>query len=194
MNQPTFAEDRADYRRFLTEYGFTEDQARATSEWLGDHVPLPLSVHKLCIARSARQGRGIFSTATRRPKELVAPARLAGMRTQVGRLTNHSCRPNGQFETDHRGDIFLVARSSVEPGEELTVDYRQACSVNGWGLRPDIGETLLTLHQRIEALNGEVVWSEWSALNPASRLDALEDLLYKHGYLPSIVDMQRPTI
>ena len=40
-------------------------------------------------------------------------------------LINHSCDPN-LFATVRRGHILYFSRRAIEPGEELTVDYRFA--------------------------------------------------------------------
>jgi len=69
--------------------------------------------------------------------DLIAPARIAGMRTPAGRYTNHSNTPNSAMILTACGDINLIALRDIEGckggdnGEEITIDYRQALALSG---------------------------------------------------------------
>jgi SET domain-containing protein len=69
--------------------------------------------------------------------DVIAPARIADNRTVAGRYVNHSKSPNCEYVKWPDGDIYLVAKTNIqgakggEPGDELTVDYRQALNVAG---------------------------------------------------------------
>lgn len=125
---------RDDYRKVLVERGVTEEQARAQSENESDQIPLPHGGYKIMVAASPIEGKGLFATAKFSTGEVIAPARISGKRTIAGRFTNHSISPNAKMSALPNGDIDLVAIRPItgchggNPGEEITVDYRQALS------------------------------------------------------------------
>lgn len=130
--------DREDFALLLTQSGFTAETVKAQSENADDQITLaPHAAPKLTVRTSAIHGKGIFVSAPVRSGEIIAPARLGGMRTQAGRYTNHSKNPNAIFTKDNDGDIYLVASREIagcqggSNGEEVTVDYRQALSLSG---------------------------------------------------------------
>ena len=47
----------------------------------------------------------------------------ASVRGNAARWINHSCRPNCEAVEDDEGRVFIAARRSILPGEELTYDY-----------------------------------------------------------------------
>ena len=48
----------------------------------------------------------------------------ARVRGNAARWINHSCAPNCITQEDDRGRVFIEAKRRIEPGEELTYDYR----------------------------------------------------------------------
>jgi uncharacterized protein len=48
----------------------------------------------------------------------------ARVRGNAARWINHSCAPNCITFEDDRGRVFIEARRSIKPGEELSYDYR----------------------------------------------------------------------
>ena len=48
----------------------------------------------------------------------------AGVRGNAARWINHSCAPNCKSYEDDDGRVFIEARREIDPGEELTYDYR----------------------------------------------------------------------
>lgn len=129
--------DRADYLAMLAEFGISHETARAQSENLDDQIPMPMGSYKFMIGASQIEGRGVFATAAISPGEIIAPARIGGMRTVVGRYTNHATAPNAVMVQRANGDIDLVATGVIagcaggQPGEEITIDYRQALALSG---------------------------------------------------------------
>lgn len=135
---PDHQADRDDFLSLIAEAGFTEEQVREQSENLDDQVSIPhSSMPKVTIRNSPIEGKGIFLSAPAEANELIAPARLGGKRTPVGRFTNHSKTPNAKFVMSDIGDIYLVALRPIagchggDQGEEVTVDYRQALALSG---------------------------------------------------------------
>jgi hypothetical protein len=131
-------EDRQDFELLLKQSGFTADQVRAQSENSSDQISMPVGyAPKITVRESYIEGKGIFLSAPANEGEVIGPARLAGMRTPLGRYTNHAKQPNAKFEPMDNGDIYLVALRRIsgciagEQGEEVTVDYRQALSLSG---------------------------------------------------------------
>lgn len=131
--------DQEDFARFLVEYGFTERQARESTEQTGDMVDMPEGFDFLELARSPIEGVGMFSRVNASSGAILAPARVNDCRTPAGRYVNHAKRPNAMFNRIG-AIIYLVAIRRLSRGEEVTVDYRQALRVNGWGVEPDQSE------------------------------------------------------
>lgn len=129
--------DRADYRAMLEEVGIAHEVARAQSENESDQVPMPMGSYAMMVADSQIEGKGVFATATIAAGTVIAPARIGGMRTPAGRFTNHSAMPNAVMVQRPGGDIDLVATRQIagctggQPGEEITIDYRQALRLSG---------------------------------------------------------------
>ncbi|MEY4761259.1 MAG: Rhodoferax phage [Pseudomonadota bacterium] len=130
-------DEREDFQKLLDETGFTAEQVRATSENTTDQIPMPEGVApKITIRESMIEGKGVFLSSPCTSGELLAPARLRGYRTPVGRYTNHSHKPNAKFAKAETGDIYLVALHDIrgccggDSGEEVTIDYRQALSLS----------------------------------------------------------------
>ncbi|MGO4763812.1 SET domain-containing protein-lysine N-methyltransferase [Cupriavidus sp. 2KB_3] len=127
-----FDADRKDFHAVLTEFGFTEDAARAQSENQADQIPFPFGGYSVGVFDSPIEGNGLFATAALLASQIIAPARIAGMRTPAGRYTNHSAKPNARMVMRENGDIDLVALRDIagcaggQLGEEITIDYRDA--------------------------------------------------------------------
>lgn len=129
--------DRADYLLMLDETGFDHAAARAQSENEADQRAFPFGAWRVKTGASPIQGTGLFATAPISAGELIAPARVDGMRTPAGRFTNHSKTPNAEMVRTPSGDINLIALKPIEgcrggqDGEEITIDYRQALALSG---------------------------------------------------------------
>lgn len=128
--------DRADYLAAIAEFGLTPELAWQIASNTGDQIPMPLGSYKMMVADSPIHGKGVFASAAIAPGELIAPARVGGMRTPAGRYTNHAAAPNAIMVKRANGDIDLVASRAIagcqggQPGEEITIDYRQALGLS----------------------------------------------------------------
>lgn len=134
-------EDREDFELVVRLAGFTPAAVRAQSENPHDQIPMPSGfAPKFTVRDSAIEGKGVFLSAPVEQGEVIAPARVDGMRTPAGRYTNHARNPNAKFVKDESGDIWLVATQRISgcsggnQGEEVTVDYRQALALSGINL------------------------------------------------------------
>lgn len=134
-------EDREDFELVVRMAGFTSGAVRAQSENPYDQIQMPSGfAPKFTVRGSAIEGKGVFLSAPVEQGEVIAPARIDGMRTPAGRYTNHSKHPNAKFTKDDSGDIWLVATRRISgcaggsQGEEVTVDYRQALALSGINL------------------------------------------------------------
>lgn len=123
--------DRADYAKFLEEFGLTEPMVSSVTEHTADMVPMPAGFDALRRGKSAIEGEGMFASRGIGPGELIAPARIGSNRTPAGRYTNHAAEPNARFVLMGNGDINMVAVTGIPAGREVTINYRQAASVNG---------------------------------------------------------------
>lgn len=119
--------ERSDFLMMLAEEGVSETEARAQSEAVTDQISFPLS-DTLRIGESMIEGVGMFTNADIVRGALIAPARVFGKRTSVGRYVNHSPSPNSEMRADGN-DIVLAAIRDIAAGEELTTDYRLTRSV-----------------------------------------------------------------
>lgn len=129
-------EDRSDFLNLIKQAGFNEEIVRQQSENTDDQIPMPDGFARVTVRKSPIEGRGIFLTFPADKGELIGPARINGMRTPLGRFTNHSMNPNAVF-VKQGDDIFLYASRRIagctggDDGEEVTVDYRQALALSG---------------------------------------------------------------
>jgi hypothetical protein len=129
--------DREDFHKLLEEYGVSAQTVREQSEDAADQTPMPYGAWQFKTNHSSIQGLGIFLTASAVAGYVVGAARVGGLRTPLGRYTNHSLNPNARMELLPNGDIQLVLTREVrgchggEDGEEVTIDYRQALSLSG---------------------------------------------------------------
>jgi hypothetical protein len=128
---------RDDFHTMLEQYGISAQLVKQQSEDPSDQVPMPFGAWQFKAGQSPIHGIGIFLTADAAAGCVVGPARINGMRTPLGRYTNHSPDPNARMELLPSGDIQLVLLRGVkgcrggEDGEEVTIDYRQALSLSG---------------------------------------------------------------
>jgi hypothetical protein len=175
-----------DYQRFLAEYSLSEAWVSAVVADMRDHVEMPPGFDSFALGRSVIHGRGLFCTLPVPEGKPVAMARVGVCRTVAGRLTNHSPLPNCRFEAAPDG-LAMVARRTLTPGEELTVDYRQVASVNGWVLQPVPGEVVTTLRWRALALRrlGDP-WARWCEASDDELVRDVDRLLACFGHLPSV--------
>ena len=124
--------DRTDYLAAIAEFGLTPDLAWQIASTPADQIAMPLGSYKMMVGDSPIHGKGVFASASIAPGEVIAPALVDGKRTPAGRYTNHAAAPNAIMVKRANGDIDLVASRAIagcqggQPGEEITIDYRQA--------------------------------------------------------------------
>ena len=127
--------DVADYYLAIAEYGFDHETVRKQTENMDDQIPMPFGNYKMMIANSRIDGKGVFATGNIAQGEVIAPARIDGKRTPVGRYSNHAKNANGIMVLRDNGNIDLVANKAINGcqggnlGEEITIDYRQALNL-----------------------------------------------------------------
>ena len=128
--------DVDDYRLLLSEIGLSHETVQTQTMNEEDQIPMPMGSYKFSISNSLIHGKGVFATAEIEEGEIIGPARLAGMRTPIGRYVNHSLQANARMG-DHGGDIFLHAARTIEGsrggflGEEITTNYRETLKLMG---------------------------------------------------------------
>lgn len=126
-----YSEDNEDFLAAIAEYGFDALTVRQISENTEDLMPFPQGDYKVVIGPSKIEGSGLFATGAFAANELIAPARLDGLRTPAGRYANHSKTPNAEMVLSDNGDAYLFSLRPIAGckggmlGEEITVDYRQ---------------------------------------------------------------------
>lgn len=132
LHAAVHARDREDYAALLEHLGITDAIVWAQTEDPSDQVPMPAGSWKFRVGPSGIHGQGVICASPVEAGEIIGPAKLAGMRTPLGRYTNHSPNPNCVMRFTADGDVYLVARRRLHgnlgglPGEEATIDYWQA--------------------------------------------------------------------
>jgi hypothetical protein len=132
------AADREDFKKMVSESGFTEEIVREQSENEEDQIPMPDGYPNVTVRNSAIDGKGIFLSFPAAAGSIIGPARIEGNRTPLGRYTNHSMTPNAKF-VKNGNDIWMIALKDIDgcvggdQGEEVTVNYRQALALSGIG-------------------------------------------------------------
>lgn len=76
------------------------------------------------IASSAIEGLGVFAKTNFQPGVVIGPARINSTWTAAGRFMNHFDTPNVAARRAGT-DLNFIALQAIQPGDELTVDYRQ---------------------------------------------------------------------
>ncbi|MDM1302022.1 SET domain-containing protein-lysine N-methyltransferase [Acinetobacter indicus] len=129
--------NRDDYAQVLKEFGFDAATARQQAEDESDQIDMPTAFKALVQVRDSNiEGKGLFLSWHIAAGQIIAPARIEGKRTPAGRYVNHSVNPNCMYVADEKGDIYLMSLRDIEGckgggcGEELTVNYRQALTLN----------------------------------------------------------------
>ena len=118
--------DRSDYFQMLAEVGYTPEQASIEARGEMDRIDLDLACALVELKKSPIEGLGLFAKSGYRAGETIGPARIDGLRTQLGRYTNHSANPNTDVILEDNGNLIWVAKKQIRFGEEITIDYRQS--------------------------------------------------------------------
>ncbi len=122
-------QDKHDFRQMLSEYGFSEEVVKSQSENTSDRIDVDLDGIGVAIRESLIHNVGVFAEKHFKKGDIIGPARLDGLRTQLGRYVNHSCKPNAAMVK--LGDnIALMALTDIN-SEEITTDYRNSLSLSG---------------------------------------------------------------
>lgn len=125
-----------EFNTMVQEMGFSPELVRDQSENLLDQMPMPMGSWRFKIADSRIEGKGVFATMDMVEGDAVGPARRNGLRTPLGRFTNHSDNPNAAMVRIIGDEIVLVATGPIkgckggQNGDEVTIDYRQALALS----------------------------------------------------------------
>lgn len=120
--------DRRDFHTMLAEYGADAETIALESAYDGDRIDVDLSILGVELKPSEIEGLGMFATRSFAVGDLVGVANFEGKRTQFGRYVNHSGKPNVFVSADEENLVFVAAKS-IEPGQEITTDYRSTLEV-----------------------------------------------------------------
>jgi hypothetical protein len=121
------ADERVDYYRMLAEVGISHETAWAQSQITADRRDVDLP--GVTLGPSRIHGTGVFAAQSFWPGDPIGLARIDGMRTQLGRYTNHSHTPNAQMHLA-AGQIELKALALIREGEEIITDYRETLALS----------------------------------------------------------------
>lgn len=126
---------REDYSKLLDEVGLPAEFLAAMAQSEDDLVAMPIGPSKVRVGPSMIHGNGVFSVQSIAAGECIGAAGVDGMRTPIGRNTNHSGAPNARGEPSADGGVNLFALAPIVAGEEVTIDYRELCRYSGvrWG-------------------------------------------------------------
>ncbi len=131
INPEKIATDHASYLGVIEEAGFTPEQVLAITRITSDNIDAPAEeIGNVYFVPSPIDGIGTFAAKVFQPGEFIGSARIAGKRTPIGRLCNHSARPNTEARRTNQGDIAFFATDVIHIGVEVTLDYRQTRQVS----------------------------------------------------------------
>jgi hypothetical protein len=106
------------FLQFLTESKLLENDVRDQSE---NEPYEEIQSDSYYIAESPIEGKGIFSSVPFRCGEIIGPMVINGIKTQLGRYTNHSGYPNAIYN----GENMMTIRA-IETGQEITTCYQMS--------------------------------------------------------------------
>lgn len=107
----------------LKAIGTTCERMQAESENLSDQLEaLPPGV-PVYVSDSPIHGKGVFASVPFKKGEIIGPARISGLRTAIGRFSNHSGTPNSEMVMLESGDVYLRAIEDIQAQAELLTDY-----------------------------------------------------------------------
>tara|TARA_R110000823_G_C15803419_1_gene487413 strand:+ start:42 stop:878 length:837 start_codon:yes stop_codon:yes gene_type:complete len=121
-----------DFHLMLKSIGFTHDQMIAVSEFDGDLIKMPDYVDNVCVMPSKIEGNGLFATKFIESGSEICPARINDKRTPAGRYTNHGFQENAEIKLSN-GNAFIVAKTDIHNGEEITLNYRDVINTRNLG-------------------------------------------------------------
>ena len=134
--------DRADYEAVALLSGFTKEQIRQQVENDDDLIWIDSAITR--VSESPIHGKGLFLTHSVKEGDVICASRINGKRTQAGRYTNHSMKPNAKMVMRANGDVDLVSTCEIKGcvggniGTEITIDYRQALELSGVRLKNEV--------------------------------------------------------
>ncbi len=115
--------DRADYRQMIESMGMTESQVQEQVT-IDDVIELESVSVAVKVGSSEIDGKGLFANHNYYQGEEICFARWKESRTIAGRYSNHSYYPNAEMVVSGKS-VILRAKTSINAGDEITVDYRQ---------------------------------------------------------------------
>jgi hypothetical protein len=116
--------DLFDFKKFLIEFNFDENKVYEISRNESDLMFT--NNDNIEVKESKIQGKGVFSLSKFLENEFIAHARTNDKRDAAGRYTNHSKNPNAKMIRLKNNDLDLVAIKTINQGDEITIDYREA--------------------------------------------------------------------
>lgn len=122
---------RFDFLVMLAEAGLSHEWMQSITLNTADLIPQPRGFEHVQVRPSSLDGLGLFVDRDIYVSELIAPARINGMRAPAGRYTNHSRSPNAAMVLKPSGNLDLIAVADISAGEEVLIDYRQIGRIQG---------------------------------------------------------------
>ncbi len=119
---------QADYCLFLEQMGIDQETMDSIVHNEDDLTAMPEGVD-VELRQSKIHGIGMFALRNFAAGEVICPGRLNGKRTPAGRYINHSFAAN-TYPIKMNDDIYAVAQTNIQAGDELLVDYRSSMRVN----------------------------------------------------------------
>jgi len=118
-----YLESSRSFEDFSNFSGFSRKEIELLSEDPQDQIAFSIHPTTIRIAPSQIHGYGVFAMTDIAKDMLIAPARVMGKRTPVGRFCNHSGTPNARFELGTDGNLYLISNESIKSGSEILNDY-----------------------------------------------------------------------
>lgn len=112
------------FEDMLAVLGITEEQINANN---AEYSPAEFNMAgRANVGPSEIHGKGLFADISLEQGENILPVVIDGGLTRGGAHINHSDTPSCVLLRYPGGDMDLLAERRIQPGEELTTDYRHA--------------------------------------------------------------------
>lgn len=104
-------------------------EVRTLFPFVGDLEQLPFGIYKVAVFPNPQAQMTVYASAFISQGEVIAPLRINGQRTLIGRYLQHSSTPNAEIKQSTNGDLCIVAKQNIDGmfggiiGEEVCIDY-----------------------------------------------------------------------
>jgi len=151
--QPQYdiSSDDLGFSKMMVDMGVNEEYLQDLTNKQDDRIDIELDLVE--VSDSDINGKGIITKNVIKKGEIAGVANTDRKRTQIGRYTNHSDKPNSIAKIVVDKMVF-VATIDIPQKTEVTVDYRQVREI---AIRLGRRLTIMDLYDQIAETEGHIV-------------------------------------